>query len=348
MLARLTLAICMTVLAGSLVQAQQSESNEATRRTIFEIGEIEIPEGGDVTDMVEFLDEMSGLQREIAAKYREAMTKITAAQAEASNKILENADEVSDDVFAKAASFGLAARVRGAVRAEPAKQRKVYELVKRQLTIGLDKGMQQADVSNASLLVAYVERYGDTELALEACNTFADLLKRAKHPNYQRYAQRFESTARRLALLGNPIELSGQVVDGSEFDWESYRGKVVLVDYWATWCGPCIAEAPNVRMNYEKYHDLGFEVVGISLDSSRDALQAYIEREDVPWENLFQEGAGWKHPMAVKYGITSIPSVFLVDKEGNVVSLQARGEELGEQLEKLLGPVKESEPTAAE
>ena len=150
-----------------------------------------------------------------------------------------------------------------------------------------------------------------------------------------------------MGLLGNPIDLSGKLVDGSDFDWEAYRGKVVLVDFWATWCGPCIAEAPNVRKNYDLYHDRGFEVVGISLDSKKSALDAYIKKEQVPWVNLFEDGAGWKHPMAVKYGVGAIPTVFLVDRDGEVVSLP-RGAELGNQLRLLLTTKADWEKAIAE
>ena len=185
------------------------------------------------------------------------------------------------------------------------------------------------------MLASYLERSGDGVLAADAYRSFADLLKEAKNPAHRAYAERFEGQARRLALLGNPIELSGKLLDGTDFDWESYRGKVVLVDFWATWCGPCLAEAPNVREQYDLYHDLGFDVVGISLDSDKSALETYVQKENVPWANLFQAGAGWKHPMATKYGVSAIPTVFLVDRDGKVVSLRARGPELGAQLKRM-------------
>jgi thiol-disulfide isomerase/thioredoxin len=109
------------------------------------------------------------------------------------------------------------------------------------------------------------------------------------------------------------------------------------VDFWATWCGPCRAELPNVKRQYERYHDKGFDVVGISLDHTRDDLVSYLKEQELPWTTLYDNDEG-ETPSAEYYGVMAIPTVILVDKEGKVVSTQARGPELAKQLEKLLGP----------
>lgn len=191
-------------------------------------------------------------------------------------------------------------------------------------------------ITTAARMLEYSSHY---ELAATTYESLAKKLSKADDPRLQRSAERMVGTVRRMRLPGNEIKLEGKTVDGKDFDWSKYRGKVVLVDFWATWCGPCIAELPNVLENYEKYHAKGFEVVGISLDNSKEKLVSFIAERKLPWTNLFDENGpkGFEHAIATYYGISGIPSTLIVGKDGKVVSLSARGAQLGELLEKLLG-----------
>jgi thiol-disulfide isomerase/thioredoxin len=146
-----------------------------------------------------------------------------------------------------------------------------------------------------------------------------------------------QARARFAELSKKPFELAFTALDGREVDLKKLRGKVVLIDFWATWCGPCIAEMPNVKKTYEELHDKGFEVIGVSLDSAKDR-QKFIDlvaKEGVVWPQRF-EGKGWNDSLAIQYTISGIPAMFLLDQQGNLVSTDARGEKLGQTVKKLL------------
>lgn len=197
-----------------------------------------------------------------------------------------------------------------------------------------------AQVSLLTMFAMELSNSADTSMAKKALAELLPALRESDDPGVQQRLTLLEGVNRRINLVGNEMELAGRFLDGTKLDWASYKGKVVLVDYWATWCGPCRAEIPNVLENYLKYHDKGFEVIGISLDEERSEAEEYVKQTNIPWPSLFEEStgeSGWQNPMAVKYGITAIPTVILIDQQGKVVSLQARGPQLGLLLEKLLG-----------
>lgn len=125
-------------------------------------------------------------------------------------------------------------------------------------------------------------------------------------------------------------------LDGQPLSLERFKGKVVLVDFWATWCGPCKEELPNVIAAYQKFHGRGFEIVGISLDKSRDALTGFIKEKNMAWPQYF-DGLGWQNKLAQQYGINSIPATFLVGADGKIVAKNLRGAALDKKLAALLG-----------
>jgi thiol-disulfide isomerase/thioredoxin len=201
----------------------------------------------------------------------------------------------------------------------------------------------EPDVKQLDMLldvIRFLEQRQDEQFSKPLLAELIPHFRNSESEGVLQMVTRLEGMGRRLNLPGNQMELKGTLLDGIELDWESYRGKVVLVDFWATWCGPCRQEVPNVLRLYHAYHEKGFEVVGVSLDSSRDQAESYIEQYELPWPNLFSEKENersWEHPMAVYYGVTGIPLAVLIDREGKVVSLLARGENLARELRRLLG-----------
>jgi thiol-disulfide isomerase/thioredoxin len=162
-----------------------------------------------------------------------------------------------------------------------------------------------------------------------------ELLKELAADSNQRVARRAKAKLEQRELTKKPVELKYTAVDGKEVDLTKLRGKVVLVDFWATWCGPCRAEVPNVVAAYKKYQAKGFEVVGVSLDQDKDEMLKYTKEQGMTWPQHF-DGKGWQNEVSSKYGIQSIPAMWLVDKKGMIRSTEARGEQLTTLLEKLL------------
>jgi thiol-disulfide isomerase/thioredoxin len=124
------------------------------------------------------------------------------------------------------------------------------------------------------------------------------------------------------SLTGDPVDLS------------QMKGKVVLIDFWATWCPPCRGEVPNVVAAYNKYHDKGFEIIGISLDQNRDTLKAFTKEHGMTWPQFF-DGQGWDNRISKSFGIDSIPAMWLVGKDGKLITNNAR-DDLAGQVEKAL------------
>jgi thiol-disulfide isomerase/thioredoxin len=120
--------------------------------------------------------------------------------------------------------------------------------------------------------------------------------------------------------MGKPIDLKFTAMDGREVDLANMRGKVVVVVFWATWCGPCVAEFPMIRKTYEKYHDKGLEVVGISLDDDKEDLVKFLKKnEPAPWPQYF-DGKGWNNQISFRFTIAGVPTIFIIDKKGNLAA----------------------------
>ncbi|HMP83133.1 MAG TPA: TlpA disulfide reductase family protein [Verrucomicrobiota bacterium] len=123
---------------------------------------------------------------------------------------------------------------------------------------------------------------------------------------------------------------------GKPLSLETYRGRVVLIDFWATWCGPCVAEMPNVIATYRKYQSAGFEIIGISLDSNRDKLTAFTKTRGMTWPQYF-DGKGWDNKLSRKYGVNSIPMTYLLDARGRIIGKKLRGGDLEKAVAAALG-----------
>jgi thiol-disulfide isomerase/thioredoxin len=118
-------------------------------------------------------------------------------------------------------------------------------------------------------------------------------------------------------------------LEGKPLSVSRFKGKVLLVDFWATWCGPCRVELPNVIATYEKHHKNGFEILGISLDNDEQAMKQFLASNKMTWPQYF-DGKGWQTKLAGQYGVNSIPATYLLDAQGKIIARDLRGDDLEE------------------
>jgi thiol-disulfide isomerase/thioredoxin len=216
----------------------------------------------------------------------------------------------------------------------------INELTKHLKEQGAKSGKREVNLAMQAAMS--LERVAPKQAA-SAYKDYGKILKTSSDPAVAKTAARLEGCARRLSLPGNSMEVKGATLDGKEFDLAALKGKVVLVDFWATWCGPCIAEIPNMTKMYSAYKDRGFEIIGISVDADREKLDSFLEKRKLPWPTLHDQAGEGKTSLSDHYGVMFIPLPILVDRDGKVVSLSARGRELEQLLEKHIGPVQAEE-----
>jgi len=144
------------------------------------------------------------------------------------------------------------------------------------------------------------------------------------------------NNAKALQTGGLAPDFTAKTPEGEEMSLSDLKGQYVLIDFWASWCGPCRRENPKVVKLYEKYHDKGFEILGVSLDNNKSKWAAAIEKDGLEWPHI-SDLKGWQSGPAKIYGVRSIPSTVLLDKEGKILVRNLRAHQLKGELEKIFG-----------
>jgi thiol-disulfide isomerase/thioredoxin len=200
----------------------------------------------------------------------------------------------------------------------------------------------QADGINAcfqgwSTYAGWLTEIGDIEGAKKAYEAGKE---KCSHPQVNTM---FGMQLKNLEMIGQEPEAfpeSAKDLDGKAVALSDFKDKVLLIDFWATWCGPCVAEMPSVVAAYEKFHAQGFEVLGVTLDhpGEADKVKEFASSNGMPWRQVYYPDGN--NEVAQAYGVNSIPHTILVGKDGKVVRVGLRGDALGKAVERLLGASK--------
>lgn len=181
----------------------------------------------------------------------------------------------------------------------------------------------------------------DTEgakAALEKVKPLDEGLYNKIAPQFEEIAKRVKAQAEvadRLKPGKEPFEIKTKDIDGKAFDLADWKGKVVLIDFWATWCGPCVAEMPEVLKLYNEFHEKGLEIIGISLDQNEGQLRNGMAQLGIKWR-ILSDYKGWQSAIPQQWGVTGIPMTYLLDKKGVIRHIRLRGPQMREAIQKLL------------
>ena len=196
---------------------------------------------------------------------------------------------------------------------------------------------------------AFLQQYNDSDVApyfiemnmlrmmsLEQISSFYD-----RFTNRVKQTEKGREIGERIALLKKLApgsfapEFELTTSDGKKIALKDLRGHIVLLDFWASWCGPCMDEMPNVKALYEQYHDRGLEIVGISMDNNKAKWEGAIERAGLVWHHVSSLKGMNRCPVAKLYQVVAIPKLYIVDKDGKIIAKDLRGEDLREKMDEL-------------
>ncbi len=329
------------------------------RQMLFGLQVDDFARGGKGTDPKNLLAQLKGI---LTSGEQDEQTYMLATQA--SNALAQGgADSEAKEAFVLIANTfkdshnpELSAQARGMLEQ--------FKLIELDVPSKLDQAVKGIPGASESLLeamatVLQAQGIGDRTLKIamqsanllegaqqhDAASKLLDLIeqtfKEHEDPDVAKSAtESINMARRRLGLIGKEFVVEGNQLDGTQLDWSKYAGKVVLVDFWATWCAPCLQEMPNIRKTLNEYQDQGFEVVGVSVDEQPQELERFFALQKLPWPNVINYDPKSPKPkdesLAAKCGVYAIPFTVLVGRDGKVAAINLRGADLQKKLKELL------------
>lgn len=193
-----------------------------------------------------------------------------------------------------------------------------------------------------------LEQLDELEVAKQAYRDSLAIVESKRGDEYAPWIGMLRGSLNRLDSLGKVVEFKSKTLAGEDFDIESLRGKFVLLHFWSTWDRVTPNDLPNLEHTYKTYHDSGLQIVSISMDTQRKELEAFVSERKIPWLVIWNEGENWQESIVRKFGINAIPTSMLIDPEGKVIHLEARGAALTKLLDEKLTKPTPTEPAPAE
>jgi len=212
--------------------------------------------------------------------------------------------------------------------------KKIFELFEKKQKQFVKDYAKQHPTSYVAALQVYQNFSYNPELAeLESVYNGLDTMIQNSH--YGKKIKDVLDIAKKTAIGNAAPGFSQNDILGKPVSLSSFKGKYVLVDFWASWCGPCRAENPNVVKAYQKFHSKGFDILGVSLDNEKEKWADAVKKDNLNWAQV-SDLKGWQNAAAALYGVQGIPMNFLIDKQGKIVGKGLRGEDLEKKLEEEL------------
>lgn len=206
--------------------------------------------------------------------------------------------------------------------------------------------IKKKQTETAALLTQYRDKYADCMVApffmemnmLKPYSTdeledfFNHLAKEVRESAKGQFIAQHIAAQKKLSAGALAPDFTLPTASGGSLSLKDLRGRIVILDFWASWCGPCIGEMPNVKSLYDKFHAAGLEVLGISMDNKREPWLRSIEKEQLPWLQVSSLKGMGKCPVAALYEVAAIPKFYIIDREGRIVAKDLRGEELAKKV----------------